>query len=90
MKQLSYLCDDHNPLVLLTDSISVVSRLSLSRTSLAIMSAQGHLWNTEETREDPMRVEYSGARVRWCWSSRTEEHTMEQNPAQHFKCHLMD
>ena len=36
--------------------------------------------------EDPVRVEYSGARVRWCWSSRTEEHTMEQNPAQHFKC----
>ena len=32
-----------------------------------------------------MRVEYSGARVRWCWSSRTEEHTMEQIPSSAFQ-----
>ncbi len=33
-----------------------------------------HRWQGKETPEDSVRVEYSGARVRWCWSSRTEDH----------------
>ena len=74
------LCDYHNPLVLL----EAKSRKDKS-------CHQGHRWNTEETREDPVRVEYSGAGVRWCVGLAVLRNTLwSRYPAQHFKCHLMD
>ena len=73
---VSNLYDDHNHLRVLTHVDKWTRDL--------------HRWQGKETPEDSVRVEYSGARVKWCWSSRTEEHTMEQIPSSAFQIPRLD